>query len=176
MAEAALRRVEEVVWLLPQAFPHKPYEVTSLDERLQMLRKIAALNARFSVGVTEGGLFIEIARECKAAFGRQVEVFILCGRDAAERAIQWDYGQPGAFARMLKEFQLLVAPRQGRLVPPAELAHRIHSLELPASFEHVSSTEVRRRIAKGEPWEDLVPQVIRPLVQRFYVERLQVER
>ena len=36
-------------------------------------------------------------------------------------------------------------------------------------FDEVSSSEVRRRIAVGEAWEELVPDGIVELVKRIYV-------
>jgi nicotinic acid mononucleotide adenylyltransferase len=41
-------------------------------------------------------------------------------------------------------------------------------LELPGEFDHVSATEVRTRIARGEPWEHLVPPAIRGRVREIY--------
>lgn len=172
MARAALRHVDQVVWLLPRRLPHKSFEVTTLEERVGLLRALIAGKERFSLGLSEGGLFIEIARECKQAYGDNIEVFIICGRDAAERAVNWDYGRPGAFAEMLREFQMLVAPRNGPYRPPAEFASRIHPLEVPSEFEWVSATEVRRRIELGQSWEHLVPQEIVALVKAIYEPRL----
>jgi hypothetical protein len=81
----------------------------------------------------------------------QCGVSMLCGRDAAERIVHWDYGAPGAIEKMLEEFSLLVAARRGEYVPPPSLAHAIGRLELDGEFDHVSASEVRRRIAAGEP-------------------------
>jgi nicotinamide mononucleotide adenylyltransferase len=44
-------------------------------------------------------------------------------------------------------------------------------LELPAEFEDVSATEIRRRIACGEPWEHMTPSAVREIVKRIYRER-----
>ena len=93
---------------------------------------------------------------------------LVCGRDAAERAMNWDYGDAGAVARMLGEFRLLVAERQGVYQPPAEWAGAIRHLPLPGNFHRVSATEVRERIAHGEPWEHLVPAAIQERVRRIY--------
>jgi nicotinic acid mononucleotide adenylyltransferase len=48
------------------------------------------------------------------------------------------------------------------------LQSRIHPLALAPTFDEVSSTEVRRRIAAGEPWEHLVPESIIELVRGIY--------
>lgn len=115
-----------------------------------------------------GGLFIEIARECRAAYGGGVELSILCGRDAAERIIGWEYGVPGAIDKMLEEFGLLAASRRGEYAAPPRLAHAIGRLELDGEFDHVSASEVRRQIAAGGAWEHLVPAEVRDRVRRLY--------
>ena len=92
-----------------------------------------------------------------------------CGLDAAERIAGWDYGRPGAFAEMLRTFDLLVAARSGEYQPPPELSEAIRPLVLSSGFDHVSASEVRNRIAGGEPWEHLVPPAIREMVHRIYL-------
>ena len=114
------------------------------------------------------GLFIDIARECREHYGTEVQLSFICGRDAAERILHWDYGRPGVVEEMLGEFELLVAPRGGHFSPPAEYRHRIHALQVQGGHEEVSSTEVRERIARGEPWEHLVPEKIRERVREIY--------
>src|SRR5262249_18026601 len=111
--------------------------------------------------------FIEIARELHRP-GR--ELHFICGRDAAERVLTWDYGEPGAIERMLDEFHLLVASRQGHFEPPPHLKNRVSDLKLRADVDEISSTEVRRRIAAGEPWEHLVPASIIAPVRAIYLK------
>ena len=164
LADAALNVVDQVVCVTPRAFPHKEFHGATLDHRLEMLRIASA--GRYGVQVTQGGLFIDIARELTRV--QSHEVYFICGRDAAERILTWDYGDPGAIDRMLEEFHLLVAGRHGTFHPPQSLRHRIHSLDLAGDLDHVSSSEVRRRIAQGEPWEHLVPEPVIELVQTIY--------
>ncbi|MBM3747638.1 MAG: hypothetical protein FJW34_17775 [Acidobacteria bacterium] len=166
LAHAGLGVVEEVLFVLPRAFPHKSYEGAGLRERLAMLEAALRDEPRCSLAVTEGGLFIDIARECRAAYGAGTELFFLCGRDAAERIVHWDYGRPGAILEQLREFQLLVARREGEFQPPPELRDRIHPL--PMEEDWVSATDVRHRIRAGRPWEPLVPETIVRLVRRLY--------
>ena len=68
----------------------------------------------------------------------------------------------------MREFELVVAPRGGHFSPPEEYRERIHALQVKSGFEEVSSTEVRQRIARGEPWEHLVPERIRRQVRVIY--------
>jgi nicotinate-nucleotide adenylyltransferase len=167
LARAALDRVDHVLFVLPRAFPHKEYKDASFEQRLEMLRRATAGEPRFSVAATEGGLFIEIARECRALYGQAALSFI-CGRDAAERIVNWDYGDPGAVAAMLQAFDLLVASRGSDYQPPPQFAGRIHGLALEADYGEISASEVRHRIARGQPWEQLVPHAIVPMVREIY--------
>src|SRR6476659_1697686 len=97
LARAALTHVEEVVFVLPRVFPHKDYSGASFEDRVAMLT--AALDdPAFSIATADGGLFVEIARECRLEYGQDLRVSVLCGRDAAERIVGWDYGRPDAVA------------------------------------------------------------------------------
>lgn len=164
LADAARAIVDEVICVLPRAYPHKELHGASLDQRMEMLQRTGHFDR---VELTDGGLFIDIARELHRP-GR--ELHFICGRDAAERVLTWDYGTPGAIDRMLDEFHLLVASRQGNFEPPVHLTHRVGTLKVPGNLDEISSTEVRRRIESGEPWEHLVPQSIVDLVRGIYLK------
>jgi len=168
LGRAALSRVDEVVFALPRILPHKEYTGASFEERVEMLRAALADEPAFSIAATDRGLFVEIAEECRAAYGEGAGLWFVCGRDAAERIANWDYGEAGAFAGMLRRFNLLVASRRGSYQPPPELESWVTPLILPDSFDDVSATEVRDRIARGEPWEHLVPAAIAGRVREIY--------
>jgi nicotinate-nucleotide adenylyltransferase len=168
LIEAAAPHVDEVLCVVPRVFPHKLYHGATLDDRLQMLAALAPAGVPYSIAVADRGLFIEIARECRAAYGPQTRMMFLCGRDAAERIVEWDYGEPDAIEQMLEEFELLVADRHGRYEPPPHLAHRIQALEVAVDLNEVSSTEIRERIRRGEPWDHLAPEAIREKIERIY--------
>jgi nicotinate-nucleotide adenylyltransferase len=167
LARAALSHVDEVVFVLPKLFPHKPYHGAPFAERVEMLRAATPNEPAFSIGAADGGLFLEIAAECRQAYGEDVRLTFLCGRDAAERILNWDYGDPGAVMAMLRQFDLLVAARDGNFVTVPDYRHCVEILPLNGEFDHVSSTEVRERIAHNRPWEHLVPAGARDLVHRF---------
>ncbi len=168
LARAALSTVHEVAFVLPRTFPHKPYRDTTLEQRIALLHGALDAESRFSIAAADGGLFIEIARECRAAYGAGVRLSFLCGRDAAERIAAWDYGIHGAWESMLREFDLLVAPRSGDYEPESAHSHRVRALPLEAACDAVSASEVRRRIRAREPWEHLVPAQIHAAVRKLY--------
>ena len=168
LAGASLRHAGEALFVLPRAFPHKEYEGALQESRVAMLRAATAHEPAFSVALADGGLFREIAAECREAYGAGVRFSFLCGRDAAERILYWDYGHDSAVDEMLREFDLLVASRRGEIEPPLHLRHAIERLDLSDDLDHVSSTEVRRRIARGLPWEHLVPEAARAIALKAY--------
>jgi nicotinate-nucleotide adenylyltransferase len=163
LARAALNHVDEVVFVLPRLLPHKQYSGATFDQRMQMLHAATHDVRQWSIAASDTGLFVEIAEECRAAYGIGTRLSFICGRDAAERIASWDYGRPGVFDEMLQAFDLLVAPRQGTWEHPA-----VEELALPDSCNAVSATEVRERIARGEPWEHLVPESIQSMARRIY--------
>jgi nicotinate-nucleotide adenylyltransferase len=168
LAEAALTIVDEVVFVLPRQFPHKTYSGAAFEQRAELLEMALAGEPRFSAAACAGGLFVEIATECRAAYGADVRLSFLCGRDAADRIANWDYGHAGAFREMLKQFDLLVAARSGEYCPPESLSSSFARLELNGAFDHVSASEVRARISSGEAWEHLVPSAVRRRVGEIY--------
>ena len=121
-----------------------------------------------SIAVSDRGLFLDIARECREHYDAATKLYFLCGTDAAERILHWDYGRPGVVDEMLSEFELLVAARGGTFEPPNQYQDRVKPLNLRDDLHHVSSTEVRHRIKTGQPWEHLVPAEIVDRVRAIY--------
>lgn len=168
IARAALTWADEVVWVLPRAFPHKAFEDARLEDRRAMLELVARDEPGFSVALSEGGLYAEIAAEAIDSYGPSTEIALTCGRDAAERIAAWDYGRPGVFDEMLQRHRLLVAGRAGEYVVPDQHRDRILNILLPPEAEGVSSSEVRRLIRERRAWEHLVPRPIVALVRQLY--------
>jgi nicotinate-nucleotide adenylyltransferase len=168
LAQAALTRACEVLFVLPRVQPHKSYDDVILEDRLRIVLAATAHDPRFSVAVSDGGLFIEIARECRPHYPPNVQLAFVCGADTAERILNWDYGEPGAVAKQLEEFELWVADRGVRFEPPQAYRDRVSRLEIPPAMQTISSTEVRRRIAAGQDWQSLVPNSTRALVREIY--------
>ena len=168
LARAALGTADEVLFVLPREFPHKPYEGATFEQRVEMLLATTCSEPRFSIAASHGGLFAEIAAECREAYGEDVRLLFLCGRDAAERIVTWDYGEPGVFERMIERFELLVAPRDGHYEPPPAIRHRVSLLQPTEDTSLISASEVRDRLRQNASWEHLVPPEIVPMVRAIY--------
>jgi nicotinate (nicotinamide) nucleotide adenylyltransferase len=166
LATAALDVVDEVLLAIPRSFPHKQFEGATLDQRIAMLARIANTSGNLSAGVAEGGLFVEIAREAREHYPG-AEIHLLCGRDAAERILTWDYGEPDFAMKMLRDFKLLVAPRSGHYIPPEHFRHAIRNVA-PGNYDECSSTRVRENVKAGLDWRSLVPEEIAEMVEEIY--------
>jgi len=170
LAHAALEHCDEILFVLPHALPHKNYSGVAFEDRLQLLKSAVEVHSRFTAAASEGGLFLEIARECRGAYGSEVEIAFLCGRDAAERIVGWKYEREEMLTEMFEQFSLLVARRQGEYVAPQHLASRIRCLDIDLGWDTVSATEVREKIASGSDWRYLVPEHIAEDVLQLYSE------
>lgn len=166
LALAALTRVDAIVFVLPRAFPHKAYEGVGIKDRLEMLVKLARQDARLAVAVSDGGLFIEMARELRGCSGSIETPIVVCGRDAAERIVSWPYGAAEPIETQLAEYRLLAASREGLFQPPEALAAFVETIDV--QWDEVSSTAVRDAIANGSPWRHLVPEQIHTDVEALY--------
>ena len=167
LANAALEVVDEVLLAIPRAFPHKQFDGATLDQRIAMICEIARSASRLSAGVADGGLFVDIAREAQRLYPGTDEIHLLCGRDAAERILTWDYGEPGFAERMLEEFRLLVAPREGPYEAPESLRRVVRSLPV-GGYDDCSSTRLREALASGGDWQRLAPPEIAHIIREIY--------
>ncbi|MBN8729740.1 MAG: hypothetical protein J0L64_04305 [Acidobacteria bacterium] len=165
LLRAALGRCDAAIAVLPRTFPHKDYGDVGLAARLDLLRPL--VGGAIAAAVSEGGLFLDMARELRCIVPG-VEVCLLCGRDAAERIVNWPYEGLPPMAEQLLEYRLLVAARQGEFAAPPHLAHGIEPLALSGDFHEVSSTQVRQHMRDGKPWEHLVPEASLEAVRRLY--------
>jgi nicotinate-nucleotide adenylyltransferase len=168
LADAAKSVVDEVVWVMPERFPHKSYEGVALPARLRMVLE----STGDAVAVSRESLFFSIAGEMEEALpGRPVQLLI--GEDGARRIVEWDYGLDAIghaeyLESNLKKYPVLSARRQEAWELPDELATYFAWLEVERAMEEISSTEVRKRLACGGDWAALVPEGIRLEVLRHY--------
>ncbi len=167
LARAAIEQhtLAQVVFLLPKNFPHKQYVGAGFADRITLLRAALADQAGCAIASSEKGLFHEIAAEAREHYPPSVELFLLCGRDAAERIVNWDYGDGPNFARQIEHFQLLAASRGGDYEPPAALRKRIHAIRLPPKWSGMSASAVREAMRRDQDWESLVPPAAARLIR-----------
>ena len=162
LAEASIQQhhLDQIIFLLPEVFPHKEYTGASFQQRLALLQAALSGKRQCAIASSDRGLFVEIAKAVRDKYGPGVEIHLICGRDAAERIVNWDYGDGPDFARQLEQFQMLVGSRGEGYGVPAGLEGRIHRVEMPPELGEVSATEVRLAIRQDDAWEHLVPAAV----------------
>ena len=172
LAAAAQQRtsLDEVVFVLPQVLPHKGFDSVGFEQRMKLIEAAVADHPRWRAWSSSGGLFLEIAGEYRTLYGPDVAIFLLCGSDAAQRILSWDYGERPSIDQQLREFQMVVAARQGEYLPPPKFADRIHAIDLEPNLQRISSSRVREAISAGEEWRHLVPAAVAGRIesQRLY--------
>ncbi|MEZ5395802.1 MAG: hypothetical protein R2724_23720 [Bryobacterales bacterium] len=96
-------------------------------------------------------MFLEIAREFRGEYGPGAQLYLICGADAGQRIVEWDYGAQPSIAEQLEEFEMVVAARRGGYRPPPPVAARpVHNLDLAEDLQAISSSQIRHAIAAGE--------------------------
>jgi nicotinic acid mononucleotide adenylyltransferase len=167
LATSAREHVDEVMWVMPERFPHKEYERVGLEGRLALIEGATS----DAIAVARGSLFFEIAAEAEAALGASVRLLI--GEDGARRVVDWDYGLDreahlNYLAANLQRYPVLTARREATWDVPTELADYFAWMALADAHADVSSTVVRMAIDNGAPWRHLVPEPIHTLVEELY--------
>ena len=165
LGEAARKAgVDHVLLVMPGRLPHKSWSSgATREQRLTMLQRICEARSGMSAAISPGGLYIEIAENAAAVFPEN-EIVVVCGRDAAERILTWQYDEPDVPVRFLQRFPMLVAARQGSFQPPEPFAGRITTLEHEGP-EECAATAIRERHTGCEHW--ILPE-IRDLVEAIY--------
>src|SRR5579884_3651499 len=52
IARAALGRVDEVVWTIPRALPHKDWSGATFEQRCEMIRRVALSQTGFAAAIS----------------------------------------------------------------------------------------------------------------------------
>ncbi len=165
LADAAQERfaLDQVAFVLPQTLPHKRLDRNGFAQRLEWIKLLAQGDGARLAASCERSLVGEIVQEFREQVPESVELYVIGGRDAAERFVSWDYGGAPSFDEQLRHFQLLVGSRAGTYAPAPRHAGRIHPFEIAAHYDAVSATAVRER----REWS-AVPRVIRGSVRQTF--------
>lgn len=150
--------------LVPSADPpHKKGEVVATaEQRLEMLRAAAADDPRFDVDDIElrregASYTVETLREMRKRFP-DADLYFVVGVDQMQELGSWR--EPHEVARLAR---LSVMTREGER--PDESSPFPHRL-VPVTRIDLSSSDIRRRIAAGEPVKYLLPEPVREFVER----------
>jgi nicotinate-nucleotide adenylyltransferase len=155
--------VDRVLFVPASEPPHKRGASRTSDAlRLEMVRAAIGDDERFEVDDVEirrGGVSytVETLRALRARAAEERLWFVM-GADQYREFSSWR--EPAAIRRLAT---LAVLAREG--VPPLEREHE-GVVHVPVTRVDISATEVRRRVAAGEPIRYLVPDAVRAIIAR----------
>ena len=150
----------------------------SLAERLWMLRRFAERRPQISVAASSHGRFVDKANALRAIYPEGTEITFIVGFDTLVRVFDPKYyADPEAkLEELFRHSRFIVANRGETSVADVRswlerpvcrpFVDRIHLTELDPFHAHISSTEVRARIEKGQPFANLVPPEVVPLIPK----------
>lgn len=187
IARAARDALDATIRLMPAADPpHRAPPGANAAQRARMLDLAVAGEPRLLVDTRElaragRSYTVETLRELRREIGAAAPVALLVGADSFLDLPQWREWQalfdlahfvvaqrPGSSLEqgLAPELAALVAGRDA--ADPAVLraapAGRVLRLNQPLYAE--SASEVRQRIAAGQPWQDLVPAPVAVYIER----------
>jgi nicotinate-nucleotide adenylyltransferase len=162
---AARLGLPQVIFMPSAQPPHKPAAaVSAAEHRCRMTELAVAGNPRFVVSrlelEREGPSYtIETLRELRRQRGEDLEIFFITGADAVLEIATWREADA-----VLDECRLVAVHRPGydlgrleRVLGP-ERAARIQPLLIKTL--DISSTELRQRVASGQPIRYLTPDAV----------------
>ena len=170
LGEGAQRRfdLDQVVQIIPRSLPHKRIAWPTVEHRLEWIAELARPRKGWAACACEGGLVVDMVDALRREVGDACELFVIAGRDAAERYMTWDYGDGESFGDQLNRYTLLVGARGESFQVAPEHAGRILPFEIAPAHAETSSSMVRSAIARGGDWDHLVPSEIRHGVAAAY--------
>ena len=151
--------------------------ITVAEHRLAMVRLAIKGNPYFKVSTMEterpgSSYSIDTVLELKKKLGRGAELYFIVGPDALAELTRWK--EP---ARLIEACQVVAIGRPGyakadlraldRSVPGA--AKRIMLLDVPQI--DISSTDIRKRVAQGQPIRRLVPEAVEKYIEKHKLYR-----
>ncbi len=161
----------EVVFVPTGNPPHKEAgPELPAEERYLMTVMATADNPNFRVSRIETdreGLSytLDTLRALRSGYGKNTAMYFITGADAILEIMTWKEPE-----RILEECCIIAATRPGydlarleKALPPAERKRRktdphVFVLEIPALA--ISSTDIRKRVAEGQPIRYLVPESV----------------
>lgn len=165
-----LLRAEET-WIIPARLPpHRPPAVASPEDRLAMIEAVVAgqpfLRA-CDLEIRRPGPSYTVDTLAELAAGHPgCEFWLVLGADAAREIRRWHRAE-----ELLERGRFLLVNRSGVAeIDPAE-AQALGFAPERTIVGHVdsppiSATEVRARVARGEPLDDLVPPPVAEIIRQ----------
>ena len=170
---------DEILLVLDQRAMDKELIDAPLEERLLMLLVLFGDDPRISLGIATQGLFLDKVEAIYQIYPRDTQLYFIVGYDTIMRVLDPRYyeARDKALHLLFSHARFLVANRGARneqdlteLFERKEnrpFATQVMPFSLPPALAHISSSEVRSRLAEGRSITGLVP----PTLEEFLLKR-----
>ncbi len=177
-AEAAAQlRLDRVLWVLTPNPPHKQGHAISADRvRLKLVRAAAAGNPLFEVSTIEferpGPHFAADTLSAMAQRYPGADLIYLMGGDSLHDLPTWH--DPQSFLNRCSGVGVMRRPQDGVDLTSLERALpgiRAKTQFVDAPLIEISASDIRARVAAGQPYRYLVPPAVYRLIERLQLYR-----
>lgn len=149
--------LDEVVFVpTGQPWQKADEKVSSAEDRYLMTVIATAANPRFAVSrvdIDRGGptYTVDTLRDLRRVYGSEAQLFFITGADALDKILSWK-----EVDEAFEQAHFIGVTRPGFELSDAHLPdHAVSLVQVPAMA--ISSTDVRSRVAAGQPVWYLVP-------------------
>lgn len=177
LADAAQRqlRLAQIIFMPAKQPPHKLGErISPLPVRVAMLERALQGKTSFVISLREAeragpSYTVDTLRELRHDLPPQAELFFIMGMDSLEYLPTWHEPQ-----EIVKLCTLAVMKRKGfradldtleKIIPGVKRA--VVFVKAPAL--DISASEIRARVARGEPIDQLVPPAVAEYIQQHHL-------
>ncbi len=183
---AGIKGFQEVLVVLDTEAMDKEIFGATLVDRLLMLQFLFEDEPCFSVGVSNRGLFLTKVEVLMEMYPKGTITFMV-GHDTLGRVFDPKYyeDREGALDRLFTSCTFMVANRGGygrkafdQLMASVEnerFKGKVQFFEIPNHLAQISSSRVRQRIMKGEPFAGLVPVGVREFIEKVKLYKADTE-
>ena len=175
---AGIKGFQEVLVVLDTEAMDKEVFGATLVDRLLMLQVLFEDEPSFSVGVSNRGLCLTKAEVLMEMYPEGTGIIFIVGYDTLARVFDPKYyeDREEALARLFTSCTFMVANRGGygrkafdQLMASVEnerFKGKVQFFEIPNHLAQISSSRVRQRVMKGEPFAGLVPAGVREFIEK----------
>ena len=185
--------LDELVALAGKTNADKSSYECPLESRIEMLMAGLSYTANMSIGISSSAFFVDKVDAFARVYPPSTRLHFIVGFDTFERIIDVGQrytasyhrrfaGREEALRHLLSACRLIVAPRLDKgfeefqslaARAPSGLEDRCVYLDLAPELRRRSSSEVRRRLAAGEPVTGLVPAAVERYIEEHRLYRLE---
>jgi nicotinic acid mononucleotide adenylyltransferase len=172
-----IKAFKEILLILDTQAMDKEIFGATLIDRILMLQALFEGRLRFSVGVSNRGLFLSKANVLREMFPRGTDITFIVGYDTLARVFDPKYyeDRQDALDRLFACSTFMVANRgdHGReavdqlmgVVENRRFKGKVHFFEIPVRLAQIASSRVRQRVMEGKSYTGLVPAPIRDFIE-----------